>query len=157
MIPTLTYTPVPGQSELYYDDGGAEKGFVASPPGGIGAVRFYSLARAQVLKLKFNVWGEMRAVKVHVLDADFNSVYSRIVMPSLGWFEVDISDSEVFVDGHFYVGWEWISESPEGPWLGVDTNSPHYQGSWLGVAGEKPQPAFDGNYMIRAVMMRVSR
>jgi hypothetical protein len=52
--PTPTYTPALGQGELYYDDGKAEHGFIASP-GGIGAVRFYALVRTQVLKVKFYV------------------------------------------------------------------------------------------------------
>lgn len=96
----------------------------------------------------------MKEARVHVLDADFNSIYSQVVMPSVGWFEVDICDERVFVDGYFYIGWEWISESSEGPWLGVDTSFPHYRESWLGTLGYRDKLAKPSEeYMIRAVIL----
>jgi hypothetical protein len=119
---------------LHYDDGSADFGFVAGP-GVLGAVRFSVSSRMQVLKLKFYVWGEMKYVRVHVLDTNQNSIYSRRVMPSSGWFEVNISGNNVFVSGDFYVGWQWISESPNGPWLGVDNDPPYNKRSYLGSEG----------------------
>ena len=150
--PTPTYTPVPGQKELYYDDGGAELALVSSP-GAVAAVRFHVPLESQVLRLKFHVSDQIKDVRVHVLDADFNSIYSQVVTPSSGWFEVDISDGKVFVNGDFYVGLEWISESSEGPWLSIDTSFPHHMESWLGTLGDKGDLKPDADYMIRAVVL----
>ena len=153
----LTATPVVGQQqELNYDDGSADFGFVAGPSV-LGAVRLSVSSRMQVLKLKFHVWGDMKNVRVHALDANFESLYSRVVMPSSGWFEVDISGNNVFVSGDFYVGWQWISESPSGPWLGVDNSPPHHQRSYLGTPGARGQSApSNEDYMIRAVVRTVA-
>ena len=89
-----------------------------------------------------------------MLDTDFNSVFSRVVTPSSGWFEVNISNDNVIVDGDFYVGLEWMSELSEGPWLGVDKGPPHHRESWLGTLGYRDKPAKpDEDYMIRAVVL----
>jgi len=146
----LTITPVKAQQqELYYDDGSADFGFVASP-GTLGAVKFSVSSRTQVLKLKFYVWGEMTNVRVHVLDQDFNSIYSLVVTPYSGWFEVDVSYANIVVEGDFYVGWQWITEAPSGPWLGVDTTPPHNQRSYLGTLGKRDtSPKSGEDYLIR--------
>ena len=135
-VKVVTPTPVSTkqESQLSYDDGSAEFGFVAGPSV-LGTVKFSTPSRSQVLKLKFYVWGEMKNVRVHVLDANQKSVYSRIVMPSPRWFEVDTSGDNVFVNGDFYAGWQWISEAPNGPWLGVDTDPPYNKRSHLGLEG----------------------
>jgi hypothetical protein len=127
-------------TELSYDDSSFEFGFMALP-GLIGAVKFDVPPGTQVLGVKFHIWGEMPDTRVHVLDATQTSVYSRVVMPSPGWFEVDISDDDVFVNEDFYVGLQWISQSPDspwpnGPWLGVDTDLPYNQRSYLGAEGD---------------------
>jgi len=152
-LATYTVTPVIGQEqELGYDDGSPEFGFVAGPSVA-GAVKFTVPSSVQVLKLKFHVWGEMKTVRVHVLDANFKSIFSKEVIPSIGWFEVDVSSNNVFVQGDFHVAWQWISESPNGPWLDVDTTPPHHQRSYLGVPGSSPIPAQPNeDYMIRVVV-----
>ena len=145
--------------ELYYDDGGAELGFAASA-GVIAAVRFsaHSLESVQVLKLRYYVWGEMKSIRVHVLDLNQRSIYSRVVTPTSGWYSVDISGDSVLVDGDFYVGWQWISESPNGPWLGFDKDPPYNKRSYLGSEGNlyfkgtgSPSEQTE-DYMIRAVV-----
>ena len=152
-LATYTVTPVIGQEqELGYDDGSPEFGFVAGPSVA-GAVKFTVPSTMQILRLKFHVWGEMKTVRVHVLDANFNSIFSKEVIPSTGWFEVDVSSNNVFVQGDFHVAWQWISESPNGPWLDVDTTPPHHQRSYLGVPGSSPIPAQPNeDYMIRVVV-----
>lgn len=161
-LPLITRDYDKQVTELSYDDGSFEFGFMALP-GLIGAVKFDVPPGTQVLKLKFHIWGEMPDTRVHVLDATQNSVYSRVVTPSPGWFEVDVSDNNVFVNGDFYVGLQWISQSadspwPEGPWLGVDTDPPYNQRSYLGPEGNlfhkgsgSPDEQKE-DYMIRVVV-----
>jgi len=151
IVKNYSSSPQP-QIELFYDDGEADFGFVTSP-GGMGAVKFTVSSEAQIRKLKFYIGDEMKNVRVHVLGADFDSIFSREVTPSEGWFEVDISSDKVFVSGDFYVGWQWITECPNGPWLGVDNTPPHHQRSYVGTPGGAPNPVpSDEDYMIRAVV-----
>jgi hypothetical protein len=141
------------QQELAYDDGTAEFYFGCGP-GCVAAVKFNVAERTQVLRLRFGVRGEENAIKVHVLDANFNSIYSQQVMPRTGWLDVDISRANVYVTGDFYVGFQWLIESPNGPWLGDDNSSPVQQRSYLGTPGSRPGLAPNANehYLIRAVV-----
>ena len=151
------YREYPQATELSYDDGSAEFGFVAWP-GAIAAVRFSAPFELQVTKLKFHVWGEMQDIRVHILNASQNSVYSLVTTPAPGWFEVDISGANVAVSGDFFVGWQWISEPRNGPWLCVDTDPPYNQRSFLGSEGNlfhkgsgTPDEQKE-DYLIRAVV-----
>jgi beta-glucanase (GH16 family) len=139
------------QTELSYDDGSADFGFRAGP-GAVAAVKFAPLAAPsnKILKLKFYIWGEMYNVKVHVLNRQFSSIYSKTVTPSTGWFVVDISSDNVYVSEEFYVGWQWLSDNP--PWLGVDNTPPHNGRSYLGTIGSPGSPKSDEDYMIRAIV-----
>jgi PGF-CTERM protein len=138
--------------ELAYDDGSSEFGFVGSP-GTVGATKFTVSSMVHILKLKFHISGAMKPVRIHVLDANFNSIFSREVTPSLGWYEVDISDANLFERGDFFVGWQWISECPDGPWIDVDKTPAHHQRSYLGSPGQEPTPALpDEDYLIRAIV-----
>jgi hypothetical protein len=143
------------QQELTYDDGVAGFGIAVAPPG-MAAVKFSAGSLVKVEKLRFFVWGAQRDMRVHILDNRFNSVYSRLVIPGDGWLEVDISAENVFVSGDFYIGWQWITEGPNGPWLGFDVGFPHHQHSYIGVPAGIPQPAeSDIDLMIRVVVRQV--
>jgi len=143
--------------QIIYDDGSADFGFVAAP-GTIAAVKFVCNTKSpcQILKMMFNVWGEMKPVNVLVLDSDFKPIFSRVVDPKEGWFTVDISDANVIVGGtqSFYIGFQWTSP-PSRPWLGVDTTPPHHGQSYLGSVGNLGQPKSGEDYMIR-VQVKVS-
>jgi hypothetical protein len=152
----MSIAPTRAQTqELYYDDGGADFGFVA-PPGAIAAVRFIcdSPHRYQILALKYYIWGEMKPVRVGVLDSNFNPIFWLDVTPYEGWFVVDISYANVIVDGTqlFYIGWQWVSDSSKGPWLGVDKNPPHHDSSYIGSPDSPGSPKPGEDYMIRAIV-----
>ncbi|MEM2415649.1 MAG: hypothetical protein QXU42_06880 [Thermoproteota archaeon] len=142
------------EEELYYDKGVADYGFVAWV-GGIAAVRFVlpEYEARQILKLKYFCWGEMKAVRIEVLDSKFNILFSREVVPTPGWFEVDISNVKLIVNGSFYIGWEWISDCSNGPWLGFDVTPPNYNESYVGgPPGTPPTLHPNDDYMIRAIV-----
>jgi len=134
--------------ELHYDDGIAEFGFVANP-GVMGAVRFTPSEIVKPVKLKFYVWGEMKEVAVHLLDSNFDAVFTKRITPYSGWFEVDISSVEIFIEEEFYIGFQWLTESPHGPWLGVDTTPPHHSRSYLGRPGSRGDSKSGEDYLIR--------
>jgi len=143
-------------SEIVKDDGSAEFGFMAGKDG-IGAVRFHSDETTIVSKLKFYTWGDMITVKACILDSSQQVMFSRQVMPTPGWYELDVASEGIIVSGDFYVAWMWITEGIPGSWLGVDkTGTPHYR-SYLGSVGSlnlvKDVPEDSGvrqeNYMIR--------
>jgi serine/threonine-protein kinase len=144
--------PPPKLEELHYDDGSLEVR-TKSNPGAVASVKFNVPSISQLLKLKFYFLEEGREeVRIHVLDEDFNSITSLDAKPSPGWFEVDLSEEGVFVEGDFYIGLEW--KSLEGPWLGVDTDPPHHKESRLGTIVDRGEPKPDADYLIRAVVLR---
>ncbi|HID18720.1 TPA: hypothetical protein EYP27_04175 [Candidatus Bathyarchaeota archaeon] len=119
--------PLKGQptQELAFDDGSADFGFICSI-NCVAAVKFSVPSQMRVLKLKYYIWGEITRIRVHVLDSNARSIYSKEVLPSSSsphWLEVDLSDANVIVNGEFFVGFEWIEVGPETghpmPWLGV--------------------------------------
>lgn len=146
---TLTAVYVRTRAELYYDDGSAEFAFGAGI-GSIGAVKFTYSSTAKVHKLKFFCEGE--TARVHVLDSEFNSIFSRDVIPTSStyaeWFTVDISLDDVFVNGDFYVGIEWTSLTLS---LGVDSSSPHHDRSYLGLLSSPGSAKSGEDYMIRVI------
>lgn len=154
----LRYTEAPLE-ELFFDDGSAESGFVTWP-GGVGAVRFTVPSPRQVKTLKYFVFGQMKPVRLHVCDASWNSIYSTEVVPSQGWFERDVSDEHIIVNGDFFVVFQWPTESPNGPWLGLDKTPPHHYGrSYLGNLDPESPPHpidYDEDYMIRVVVQSTS-
>jgi PKD repeat protein len=142
---------VEGGSELSYDDGSAEFGFIAWPHA-VAAVRFTPSSPIQLVGVKFYVFGAMNPVKIHVFDSNLRLLYSQTVTPSEGWYLVDISSASIYVNRDFYVGWEW----PNGgePWFGVDNNSPSAGRSYLFTLGDSNLglPRANENYMIRAIV-----
>jgi len=157
---TVTFTIENVQPyELAYDDGTAEFGFVATV-GCVAAVKFSVNSQVQILKLKYFIWGEILPFRVHILDSNFNSIFSRDVKPSSAdphWFEVDISDANVMVNGDFFVGLEWITlyDKWPRPWLGVDNTPPCYGRSYLGTLSSPPASPKEGeNYLIRVVVQK---
>ena len=145
-----SYFSVTGQepTELYYDDGSANYGFI-NAPGAVGAVKFTVSNQVQVLKLKFYNWGESRDMNVYVLDANLNVKFSDKVTFYEGWFEVDIENYDVFVNGAFYVVAEWISDRP---WIGVDNDPPHHQRSYLGNINSLIPAGDTEDFMIRVIV-----
>lgn len=145
--------------ELFYDNGSSDYGLIASA-GEVAAVKFSSgsgLGVIQVLKLRFYCWGNISNVKVHVLDKNFNSIYSRLVLANRiilngDWFDVDISANNIILNGDFYVAWEWPSGGR--PWLGVDNTPPHNMHSYLGTLGSSGIPNEKENYMIRVEVLK---
>lgn len=161
-IPVVIKNQGPGFQELAYDDGSGEFGFLASP-NVIGAVKYHTSSRAQVVKLRFFVSGGNESVRVHVLNANQLSIFSKTVnfSPSSGsWAEVDMLNNYVFVYGDFYIGLQWIYQSPNNPWLFVDTQAPYNKRSYLGVEGSLYHKG-SGNeneqkedYLIRVVLLK---
>jgi len=137
--------------ELYYDDGVADFGFIAWPRA-VAAVKFSVSEVSKILKLKYFVWGNMSTIRVLVLDKHLNILFSKDVMPYSGWFEVDISSTNVIVSEDFFVALEW----PFGgqPWLGVDNSPPHHNRSYLGSLNSLGDPKSGENYMIRVVIKK---
>ncbi|MBI2916998.1 MAG: DcrB-related protein [Chloroflexi bacterium] len=150
VVPAITPTPtVPKPLELAYDDGamGSRR---AEDPGKVAAVRFTPPSAMQVQRLRFYTQGEMKAVRVHILDTGFNSMLSREVVPVPGWFDVDVSDSGFTVSGDFMVGMQWLSDSANGPYLGVDNRAPFNDRSVSGTLGQRyGEVPIASDYMIR--------
>ena len=139
--------------ELYYDDGSAETCF-ANAPGGIGAVRFSVSSTYQILKLKYYITGKSKDINVYVLDKNYNILFSARVTPYAGWFVVNISNYEVFVNGDFYVVAEWIYQPTEGPYIGIDNTPPHHNRSYYGGVSRPSLAGTTEDYLIRAVVER---
>jgi len=141
------------KEELHYDDGSSEFGFYASE-NAIAANKFSVSSRYKVMKVSFYILGGSNDVIVHVLDHNFNSIFSKEVRtPSQdGWFTIDISDSDIIVDGEFYVGWQFKYAAP--PWLGVDSSPPHHKSSVIGWEGSiwSDYPKDDEDYLIRVLV-----
>jgi len=141
-----------GTRELAYDDGSADFGFIAWA-GAVASVKFKVSSPVKVLELKFMIWGELRPVRVHVLDAGFRSMFSRDITPNVvypNWFRVDVSGGNVWVCGDFYVGWQWPAGGE--PWFGVDNTPPHHRMSYLGSLGSPGLPKEGEDYMIRVII-----
>jgi prenyltransferase beta subunit len=138
--------------ELYYDDGAADFGFIAWPKA-VAAVKFSVSEVYKILKLKYFIWGNMSTIRVLVLDKHLNILFSKDVIPYSGWFEVDISSTNVVVSEDFFVALEW----PLGgqPWLGVDSSPPHHNRSYLGSLNSLGDPKSGEDYMIRVVVVRI--
>jgi len=151
-IPVPTTTPIASKTqELYYDDGSTEYCF-ANAPGGIGAVRFSVSSTYQILKLKYYITGKSKDMNIYVLNENYNILFSKRVTPYAGWFVVNISNYEVFVNGDFYVVAEWIYQPTEGPYIGIDNTPPHHDRSYYGgVSRPSPAPRTE-DYMVRCVV-----
>jgi len=142
--------------ELCFDDDSADFGF-RTGQWGLAAVRFSTSSWKRIHKLRYYIWGDMQAAGLHVLDANWDSLYSvQTTPPSTGgWFEWDVSTADITVNGDFYVALEWLH--PEGaPWLGADTTPPHHPGrSYLGTLSQSSPPSpieEEIDYMIRALV-----
>lgn len=134
-------------SELLFDDGQENFAFKA-PIGSIGACKFNISHEMKLSKLKIHMKGT--SAKIHVLDSDFESIYSKAVTPLSPhpkWFVENILEVNVVVQREFYVGVEWTD--PEF-WLSVDSDQPHNMRSYLGRLGSPGKPKPRENYMIRA-------
>ncbi|GAI74549.1 unnamed protein product, partial [marine sediment metagenome] len=83
-----------GAVELSYDDGSAEFGFMASQ-NGLGAVLFDAIPSMKITKLKFYTWGDMIPVEVCILSSSQDIIFSQVVTPSPGWYEVDVSQENI--------------------------------------------------------------
>ena len=156
LLLTFTISVKAQPYELSYDNGTAEFFFNACV-GCIAAVRFSVNSSVQILKLRYFISGETLLFRVHVLNSDFTPIFSRDVRASSEdphWFEVDISDANVVVNGDFFVGLEWRTPYDSGPrpWLGAETKSP-YRRSYLG-SFPYPAPIYKDNYLIRVVVQR---
>lgn len=159
-------SPNPIEQELYHDDWSSEFGF-RSGEGVMGAVLFDIPKKALIKTLRFYVWGEQESVRVYVLNSSQQSIYSRqLLFPGgqAGWFDVDISEENIFISRKFYVGWMWISSHqhrcPPCSWLGVDKDGVPWYRSYLGTIGNlvltkdvrEDHGIRQENYMIRVIV-----
>ena len=142
------------EEELTYDDGTEESGVYFSDVGGALAVKCSVLQWTQIVKLKYYI-GDPQPINVYVLDDSLAVLYSQSVIPSVpGWFEVDIFDQEVLVNGDFYVAAEYTLGGPS-PYIGLDTNPPDNLRSYSGTISSLSLTT--GNLMIRAVVKDASQ
>ena len=136
--------------ELYYDDGELDFGFAG---GDVAAVKFSTSQSIKILKLRFYLSGSMNDIIAHILNSNFESIFSLNIAPASGWFDVNVSSSNVKIKGDFYIA----LQRPYGePWLGVDNDPPHNLRSYLGTIGNPGQPKEDEDYMIRCIVTPVS-
>lgn len=147
-------------TELYYDDGDWNYAF-RNAPGGIGAVKFNVSDYTQVLKLKYYVVGESVDLNVYVLDANLNVLLLKRVTPYPGWFEVDIENDNVFINGDFFAVVQWIPEYQNedyyyGPFIGVDIDLPHHQRSYVGSVDSIIPALENEDFLIRATVKPIS-
>lgn len=136
--------------ELYYDKGSPDVYFVG---GDVAAVKFTVNQTSQILQLKYYLWNESTqsyTITVHVLDENFNSIYSKTVTSNVrGWLVVDISQDNVLLTGNFFVA---IQRPDIYPWLGYQTTPPYANRSYLGSLGNSGDYKVNENYLIRAVV-----
>ena len=141
------------EEELTYDDGTEESGVYFSDVGGALAVKCSVPQWTQIVKLKYYI-GDPQPINVYVLDNDLTVLHSQSVTPSApGWFEVDIFDHEVLVNGDFYVAAEYLGGSS--PYIGLDINPPDNLRSYSGTISSLLLTT--GNLMIRPVVKNASQ
>lgn len=150
--------------ELAYDDGDAEQAWFkyASGLGGYDAVRFSPpYESSQILTVKYYIWSSPASFNVLILDANRRSIYDKPAMPTTkGWFEIDLSEEKILLDGDFYAAMKWTV--PESPNLGADETNPHGRSFFVDVYGTWQTYAMvnkavnksnkDGDFMIRVTV-----
>jgi hypothetical protein len=159
--------PDSGQTvELAYDDGTKEESWTWSG-GAYAAVRFSpSLESSRILSVRLFIAGHPAKFSVLILDSDRKSVYETSAVPtSTGWFAVDLSASNVVVNGEFYAALKWTTK--DAPELGADESKPtgrsffvYQDGSWRTyreVNSEVSKENLDGNFMIRVKVAAASK
>jgi hypothetical protein len=125
-----TVSSNPGTVEIAYDDGVADGSAAWSSCATICmfAVRFTSSVSGVVKTVRYYVYSDPAAVKIHIMDqnkADLVTPFTST--PSgTGWFDEDISSKAVSITSgvDFYLALEWISSSMPNPDLGLDSSSP---------------------------------
>ncbi|MGD2248803.1 MAG: C1 family peptidase [Candidatus Methanofastidiosia archaeon] len=142
------------EEELIYDDGSEESSVYFSDVGGALAVKCSVPQWTQVSKLKYFI-GDPQPITVYVLKDDLTVLYSESVTPSAsGWFEVDVYEHEILVNGDFYVAAEYTLGGSS-PYIGLDTNPPDNLKSYYGtITSLSLSP---GNLMIRAIVKNSSQ
>ena len=135
------------EEELTYDDGTEESGVYFSDVGGALAAKCSVPQWTQIVKLKYYI-GDPQDINVYVLDNNLTVLYSQSITSSApGWFEVDIFDHEILVNGDFYVAAEYTLGGSS-PYIGMDTDPPDNQRSYSGTINSLSLTT--GNLMIRA-------
>ncbi len=113
--------------ELYYDDGSPDFGWSALQ-GIEHAVRFSlqpSWCSAQILTVRYHIWGTPSTFRVHVYDEDGTTDLTTpfdVTPGGTGWFDVDLTARNIVVTGDFFIVIEFLSSAR--PTIGVDDTSP---------------------------------
>lgn len=131
--------------EHFYDDGIDNFTFRAEIES-IGANRFYVDNERKINTLNFFIHGE--EALLHILDENFQSIYSRPITPLLhpSWIIENVYELSIRVSGYFFIGVEWLNDHFL---LGVDNTPPYANNSYLGRIGNPGLPRDNENYMIR--------
>ncbi len=155
--PSGTYPGPPvvssGHVELCYDDGIAEDGYAPTLGLYTYAVHFQPPATLphKLSQVKYYIYDEPASFYVDIRDGSLQQLYFGLVTPTqAGWFVVDLTAEEIFVQGDFYVGMKY-SQLYE-PELGADYTDPD------GESGEGlysfPTPNLSSlDWMIRAYVI----
>ena len=148
--------------ELYYDDGDWDASIGAIQAGSLAAVRFSPPPGWSMLltaRYYIDLTSPLNTFRVHIYGSDLGTEVCCTppldVTPSgTGWFDVDLYDYHIMVDGgtDFHIGLEWLV--PLVPYIGADIDSApslrSYDRGW--TPGGEWRQWQNGNLMIRAVV-----
>jgi hypothetical protein len=119
----------PDTLEIAYDDGVADgsTSWSGCATTCMFAVRFTPGASGVLKTVRYYIYSDPAAVKIHIMDenkADLVTPFSS-TSSGVGWFDVDVSSLGVSITSgvDFYLALEWISIPY--PSLGVDSSSPN--------------------------------
>jgi len=141
-------------SELAHDDGTAEAGRGYALAGLGYAVRFTVPEKVLLVAARFYISGfrgEPAPIEIHI----WNDKHEDLIAPFQttptegGWFEVDLSGYEIYVDGDFLVGYVQVYADAY-PWIGFDLTAPGDR-SYTVPSWHPTLPA-GSNVMIRVVV-----
>ena len=146
-LPLMMGGGAQNEQELAYDDGSGESSQSYTTGNGF-AVRFTPPAGgAKLLRARYFFLAPVAPIQVHVWDDNHADLIAPFTATPAGdgWFDVDLSASNLTVDDDFYVGFLYTQDTD--PTLGADTSSPD------GRSYEVPWEVKSGlDYMIRAVV-----
>jgi len=146
------YYSLTGEIELCYDDGIADEGYAPTVGLYTYAVHFQTptaTASYKLGKVKYYIYSDPASFYVDIRNASLQQLYYELATPTqTGWFIVDLTSQEIFVQSDFYVGMKY-SQLHE-PELGADyTNPDDESGEGLSF----PTPNLSSlDWMIRAVL-----
>ena len=144
-----------GDDKLYYDDGTAEDGYAPTLDLYTYAVHFQTPENTiyKVVDVKYYIYSDPASFYVDIRDESLQPLYYEVANPlEEGWFTINLSSEQIFVEGDFYVALKYITL--ERPKLGADYDDPDGE-SGEGVGFPAPPNISSLDWMIRATLRRM--